>query len=137
MNLAPMEEDLFNEARRIEPAEGRIAYLDQACGSDPALRRRVEDLLRAHEGASRFLESPAAGITRDLDLAFDRALATPGMKIGPYELVEEIGEGGMGIVYLAQQREPVQRRVALKIIKRGWTPGKSLRGSRRSGKPSP
>ncbi len=92
------------------PAEERAAYLDRACGSDPALRQRIEALLAAEHAAENFLEhSPAAAIPGE----------KPGDWIGRYKLLEQIGEGGCGVVYLAEQLEPVRRRVALKIIKPG------------------
>jgi tetratricopeptide (TPR) repeat protein/tRNA A-37 threonylcarbamoyl transferase component Bud32 len=90
-------------------------YLDEVCGADDALRRRVRDLLDAHREAGSFLESPAAG-----PVTPDQAIHEgPGTVVGPYQLLEPLGEGGMGTVFLAQQTQPVQRRVALKVIKPG------------------
>jgi eukaryotic-like serine/threonine-protein kinase len=101
---------------KTNPAE-RAAFLDEACGADTDLRRRVEALLRAHDDPGRFLEpaAPEQGGTADAGLLTER----PGTCIGPYKLVQQIGEGGMGVVYIADQAEPVKRRVALKIIKPG------------------
>jgi serine/threonine protein kinase len=97
--------------------EERAAFLDQACGADADLRRRVEALLRAHDDPGRFLEpaAPEQGKTGDAGPLAEG----PGTCIGPYKLVQQIGEGGMGVVYIADQAEPVKRRVALKIIKPG------------------
>jgi len=108
-------EEIFCKAIEItDPAE-RAAYLDETCGTDSKLRARVEALLAAHERAGGFLGSPAAGVTLDGPARIDG----PGTAIGRYELLELIGEGGMGLVYLAEQKEPVRRKVALKIIKPG------------------
>jgi eukaryotic-like serine/threonine-protein kinase len=113
------ERDLFIAALQIEDAARRSAYLDQACAGDAALRQRVEALLKAH-AASReesFLTGPHQWIS-----AAGAAAASaegPGTRIGPYKLLQQIGEGGMGVVYMAEQEQPVRRRVALKIIKPG------------------
>src|SRR5215472_11175146 len=111
------EEEIFHQAlARSSPAE-RAAYLEQACAGDPALRASVEALLRANVGASGFLDRPASalGTTVEEQPAGER----PGVTIGPYKLVERIGEGGMGTVWMAQQTEPVKRLVAVKLIKPG------------------
>ena len=100
---------------KLRPAE-RIRFLDAACDENDDLRREVEILLDAHVKAASFLEEPAvAAPTLDQPSGTER----PDTQIGPYILVEEIGEGGMGIVYMAVQREPVERKVALKIIRPG------------------
>ncbi len=98
------------------PAEERLAYLDQACGGDVALRQRVEALLKAHEEAAQqsFLTNPYQPAS-----AIDPPSEGPGTRIGPYKLLQQIGEGGMGVVFMAEQEQPVKRRVALKIIKPG------------------
>jgi hypothetical protein len=115
-------------AALARPAEERAAYLDQACGSDAELRRRGEALLQAHDNAGSFLNQPAApaSVTTDasagqwIDRAAPPALAEgPGTVIGPYNLTEQIGEGGMGLVFVAEQQQPVRRKVALKVIKPG------------------
>src|SRR5262245_36524755 len=108
---------VFNAALELRTAE-RAAFLDQACAGDAALRRRVEALLRAHNQAEGFLEAPPAGFS------FERPdniplTEKPGDKIGRYKLLQQIGEGGCGVVYMAEQEEPVRRRVALKVIKLG------------------
>ena len=92
------------------------AYLDGACREDATLRERVEELLRAHGDAGSFLESPAVKPTM---IAASTRTEAAGNVIGPYRLIEPIGEGGMGVVYLAEQTEPVRRRLALKVIKPG------------------
>jgi WD40 repeat protein/serine/threonine protein kinase len=110
-------EDLFHEAMEIADKAERKAYLDEACQDDPPLRAEVEALLMAHDRAGEFLQNPAGGSDVTLDLSASRE--APGTRIGHYELLELVGEGGMGLVYLADQKEPVKRRVALKIIKPG------------------
>ena len=111
------EESIFAEAIGKQSPEDRNAYLDAACGSDSDLRARVEALLVAHENPDSFLDPPDA----DEDATEDYAsiAEVPGTVIGPYKLLQQIGEGGMGTVFMAEQTEPVKRRVALKIIKPG------------------
>jgi eukaryotic-like serine/threonine-protein kinase len=100
---------------KTEPTE-RAAYLAQACGSDDLLRQRVEVLLKANDDPGSFLKSPAnMGATVDQPAVPER----PGAVIGPYKLLQQIGEGGMGTVFMAEQTHPVQRKVALKLIKAG------------------
>ena len=113
----PSIDKVFFAAMELESPEARAAYLDEACGSDLDLRRRVERLLGAQSKMGSFLDSPAAGPT--MTLPSDQALEGPGTVIGPYKLLEQIGEGGMGVVYMAEQTQPVRRKVALKIIKPG------------------
>jgi tetratricopeptide (TPR) repeat protein len=111
----------------------RAAYLDEACGPDRELRQRVEALLRAHDQAGRFLEPPPGDprSTAVVDAAADTATGAPAahapaarpvtgqLIAGRYTLLEKIGEGGMGTVWLAQQQKPVRRPVAVKVIKAG------------------
>ena len=99
------------------PVEQRAAYLQEACAGDDALRQRVEDLLRAHEMAGTFMGSPAAALKRETTPI--KPLEQLGERIGRYKLLQQIGEGGCGVVYMAEQEEPVRRRVALKVIKLG------------------
>jgi WD40 repeat protein/serine/threonine protein kinase len=110
------ERTIFLEALDLgDPAE-RSAYLDRACAGDAALRAQVEQLLRAHEEPGPFMECPAA----DQDITVEGpARERPGTVIGPYKLMEQIGEGGMGLVFVAVQQHPVRRKVALKLIKPG------------------
>jgi serine/threonine-protein kinase len=116
MNVMQLsEEAIFHVARRIEDHEVRAAYLDQVIGSNAALRRQVNRLLKACEREASFLEVPVCDATVDMPVPAER----PGTVIGPYKLMEQIGEGGMGVVYVAEQHQPVRRKVALKIIKPG------------------
>jgi WD40 repeat protein len=120
------DETIFAAALRWETPAQRAAYLDEACAGDPALRARVEALLRADADAGTFLERPvgrppAAGAAT-LRVGFSELLPvaeTPGARIGRYKLLQQIGEGGCGTVFMAEQEEPVRRRVALKVIKLG------------------
>ena len=104
----------MNAALELPPSD-RTAYLDGACAGDAALRKRVESLLRAHDEAGTFLETSPASLT----IVATPVTEKPGDRIGRYKLLQQIGEGGMGVVYMAEQREPVVRKVALKIIKLG------------------
>src|SRR5687767_8324111 len=109
---------IFNEALEIAAPEARAAYLDRTCGADPALRRKIDSLLIAYEKASdSFVD--LEGNLPTLVSETTRDLEGPGSVIGRYKLLQQIGEGGMGAVYMAEQEEPVRRRVALKIIKLG------------------
>ena len=109
-------ETIFAEALRLPPEE-RAAYLAEATGENPELRQEVESLLQSYQ-AGEFLEEAA---TPDLRAAQRTVPLTerPGDIIGRYKLLQEIGQGGCGVVYMAEQIEPVRRRVALKIIKLG------------------
>jgi serine/threonine protein kinase len=126
MKAFERELSVFSAARQL-PAAERAAYLDQTCAGDPALRQRVEELLRAGEDAEGFLQEPAPGAQRPVGSPAPATLvlnaAAPGEKagdrIGHYKLSQQIGEGGCGLVYMAEQEEPVRRRVALKVIKLG------------------
>jgi WD40 repeat protein/serine/threonine protein kinase/tetratricopeptide (TPR) repeat protein len=110
-NIASIEA-IFNGALEIPSAEARAVYLDRVCAADPELRRQVESLIAAHDRAGRFLASPT--------VSYEFGPPEPvGSTVGPYKLMEQIGEGGMGVVYVAEQARPVRRRVALKIIKPG------------------
>jgi serine/threonine protein kinase/Flp pilus assembly protein TadD len=109
------EESVFKVAAEFPTAEERVAYLHQVCDGDKALFQRVSALLRAHEESQTFLESPP----RMLAAAGDHSNVEVPSRIGPYKLREKIGEGGMGVVYVAEQTEPVRRKLALKIIKPG------------------
>ena len=111
--------EIFNEAVELISTAERAAYLDRACGDDRAMRCRVEGLLEAHAHADGFLESPTPASTADAKADGWSAAESAGTTIGPYKLLEQIGEGGMGVVYVAEQARPVRRKVALKIIKPG------------------
>jgi serine/threonine-protein kinase len=115
-DASPLEALLFATLEKGSPQE-RAAYLDAACAGDPDLRRRVERMLAAQARAGNFLERPAPGPVLTVD---EQPLGErPGTVIGPYRLMEQIGEGGMGLVFVAEQQQPVRRKVALKVIKPG------------------
>ena len=105
---------LFHEAIETDPAE-RAALLDTACEGDEALRQRIEELLTSHDQGRGILDEDGVGLLTREDFLDPMV----GESIGPYRLVEVIGEGGMGIVYEAEQQAPVRRRVALKLIRLG------------------
>src|SRR5262245_32981423 len=111
------EIELFAEAIQLSTAE-RIAFLDRACANDADLRRRIELLLRSNDRVGAFLEEPPTGAIRE-ERAKVTASEKPGDRVGRYKLLRQIGEGGCGIVFMAEQEEPVRRRVALKVIKPG------------------
>jgi serine/threonine protein kinase/Flp pilus assembly protein TadD len=123
------EETIFSTALELSAGQ-RAAYLEQACGRDVKLRQRVEALLVVHERTSDFLKNPAPGVKPPpgadgppgprptIQISFP-ATQKPGDKIGRYKLLQQLGEGGCGVVYMAEQEEPVKRRVALKVIKLG------------------
>jgi serine/threonine protein kinase/tetratricopeptide (TPR) repeat protein len=110
------ERDIFIAAVNKPNATARASYLDGACGNDSDLRERIESLLREHDQLGNFLESPAAAPVATVDKP---VAELPGTHIGPYKLLEEIGAGGMGAVWMAEQQQPVRRKVALKVIKPG------------------
>src|SRR5262245_45924732 len=107
---------LFLEATERHAPEEWPAFLDQACAGDAELRAAVERLLRAREKLGSFHENAGPHLASTADVGEKERAGTV---IGPYKLVAEIGEGGMGSVFLAQQTEPVRRVVALKVIKAG------------------
>ncbi len=123
------QREIFLSALQVTGAVERAAFLDGACANDPVLRREVEALLREQAEIGGFLETPALAAKFAFPRDDDRnstAQATPvpltekeGDRIGRYRLLERIGEGGAGVVYMAEQEEPVRRRVALKVIKLG------------------
>jgi len=109
-------EAIFAVALGIADPAQRRDYLDRVCAEDAALRSEVESLLVAHEQAGDFLQTEIS----DSPTALNAPLTEiPGTRIGRYKLLEQIGEGGFGVVWMAEQEEPVRRRVALKIIKLG------------------
>jgi serine/threonine protein kinase len=120
------ERELFLEAlERPTPGE-RAAFLDEVCAHDPSLRAAVEALLQNHK-EDAFLESPAIATPHAADSKKNRSDTItlvligekPGDQIGHYKLLQQIGEGGVGVVFMAEQEEPVRRRVALKVLKPG------------------
>ena len=126
------DRDLFIAALQIDDSAKRAAFLDNACSGDLPLRQRVERLLQLHNEAGSFLDKPAAenagsaNSTREDEQGRPGPAGTathtspgPGAHIGPFKLLQQIGEGGMGTVWMAQQTQPVKRTVALKLIKPG------------------
>jgi len=116
------EETLFNAALQLATPEARASYLQEACPDDEPLRQRILALLQAHEQAGAILDQPAGGLparTLIVNTATIQLTEKAGDKIGRYKLLQQIGEGGCGVVYMADQEEPVHRRVALKVIKLG------------------
>ncbi len=110
--------EIFFDALDMPTSESRAAYLQAACGGDVVLRRKVDELLKEHFSGDSLL----AGSALDGEWASEArppASEAPAQMIGRYKLLEKIGEGGFGEVWMAEQREPVKRRVALKIIKLG------------------
>ena len=118
MSAEQREEAVFEAALQL-PADQRSAYLDTECAGDAELRRRVEVLLGAFGRASGFMKQPAADTSGRTRLFSHPPSEKPGDCIGRYKLLQQIGEGGCGVVYMAEQTEPVHRRVALKVIKLG------------------
>ena len=113
MNDAKQQDEIFQRAIRIEDPEQRAVYLNEACDGNTELRRWVDLLLEGHFGTGEFLPSTVgAASTTSVSEGI-------GSTIGRYKLLQQIGEGGFGIVYMAEQRKPVARKVALKIIKLG------------------
>src|SRR5436305_1039965 len=109
-------EEILLAAVEKPTAEAREAYLKEACGDNAELRAEVGALLKAYEAAGSFLEQP---LFPPAPAKPPEHAETPGRVIGPYKLIQQIGEGGMGVVFMAEQEQPVCRKVALKIIKPG------------------
>jgi WD40 repeat protein/serine/threonine protein kinase len=118
MNTLNVVEAVFFAALEKSTPEARAAYLDEACHGDANLRRCVERLLDAHPKVEGFLQSPAPGLAATVDEP-PSIVEKPGTVIGPFKLLQQLGEGGFGVVFLAEQERPVRRKVALKIIKPG------------------
>ena len=117
MGKEPQQKDeIFNAAAEITDVDERASYIAEACGDDSALQAEIKDLLRHDDAVDSLLDRSAPGLGATLD---QPVTEKPGTQIGPYKLLQQIGECGMGVVYMAEQKEPVKRRVALKIIKPG------------------
>jgi serine/threonine protein kinase len=114
--MSHTEESMFAEALEKRDPQKRAAFLNRACEDDPESRASVEALLCAYEDG-QFLESPASALAETVDEAVAREM--PGTVIGPYKLLGQIGEGGFGVVFMAEQQQPIRRKVALKVIKPG------------------
>jgi serine/threonine protein kinase/TolA-binding protein len=114
--LSLPEEWIFARALEITSAPERAAFLDRACAGNPALRAEVEALLRAHDRSGDLLDVPEGAAPTPADRP---AGEQAGAVIGRYKLLQEIGEGGMGTVWMAEQSDPIQRRVAVKVVKEG------------------
>ena len=120
--------ELFLHAVGKLPPEQWHGYVAEACGPDAELAQQVHHFLEVHLQAGSFLERPAVAVGAtgafvsspgEGEPVLPPSSATPGTLVGPYKLVQEIGEGGMGTVWMAEQTHPVQRKVALKVIKPG------------------
>ena len=119
MNAPNQSDEAIFEAALDLPVPQRAAYLKQTCGTDGERRERLEHLLAAHEQADGILEQSPVVSVRENFAAAAPLTEKPGDRIGRYRLLQQIGEGGCGVVYMAEQEEPVRRRVALKVIKLG------------------
>src|SRR6185369_5501170 len=117
------EETIFEQAVGLDSADSREAFIREACGKDAAMLERLRGLLRAHDRAGRFLDHKRPGAEAFAAAPDGATIACVaekvGDRIGRYKLLQQIGEGGCGVVYVAEQEEPVRRRVALKVIKPG------------------
>ena len=119
MGDANLDEETIFEAAWMLPVEQRAAYLQEACREDAQLRQRVEHLLKASDRAGGFMQEPYAPESVKQDAIRLPGAERIGDRIGRYKLLQQIGEGGCGVVYMAEQEEPVRRRVALKVIRLG------------------
>src|SRR5262245_37150558 len=115
MSDKPSIDSIFCSAIEIELPDERRAFVEQACGEDVDLRQQVERLLHAHFHGPSILDATVQPVAT----ANESFREAGGAVIGPYKLLEQIGEGGMGAVWMAEQKEPIQRRVAVKVIKAG------------------
>lgn len=114
MTTPNKEEQIFHGALEIDSARRRAAYIQRECAGNRAMLERIRTLLWEHEAAG-LLDEPPSGVESPLiDLTSESS-----SQFGPYKLLQQLGEGGFGVVYMAQQQDPVRRNVALKIIKPG------------------
>ena len=117
MDKKKNEEAIFKAAVKLKTSAERMAYVKEVCGDDSRLLARVTSLLKVHSSKNKVLDA----LIPDIDVTLDSTPLSegPGTVIGRYKLLEQIGEGGFGVVYMAEQTKPINRRVALKIIKLG------------------
>ena len=120
---SPQANALFLNALELHFPDERLEFLERTCADNAELRAEVEAMLTASEKAGSFLE---AGPARGGGTLAQPVTERPGSVIGPYKLLQQIGEGGMGTVYMAEQTDPVQRKVALKVIKAGMDSGQVI-----------
>ena len=113
--------EVFCQALDCNTAQEQADYLDQACQGRPELRARVEALLKANDEASGFLREPSGRQDATMD---EPIREKPGAVIGRYKLMEQIGEGGMGLVFVAEQQHPAAARLPSRSSSRAWTHGK-------------
>ncbi|MCH8047277.1 MAG: protein kinase, partial [Planctomycetes bacterium] len=109
-------DSIFSTAVEIGSPEQCASYLDEACAGDPDLRAQIDEMIAAQPKVGDFMEEPAMGVVESIARPIVEKI---GDTIGPYVIREQIGEGGFGVVYVAEQEKPVRRKVALKIIKPG------------------
>jgi serine/threonine protein kinase len=124
-NFKQVKEIFLAAVERADPQE-QEAYLRQACGDDAELRRRVEALLRRHQQPGGLLEQPAVAPATMLAPHLGPRQDSAGTRLGPYKLLQLLGEGGMGAVWMAEQQEPVHRLVAVKVIRAGLDSGQAV-----------
>src|SRR3954465_13243193 len=105
-------EAIFFAALDRTTPQGRVAYVEATCVGDPELLRRVRELLSCHDGSVGLLDAPPPGLACTVDMP--ASSEQPGTVIGPYRLLQQIGEGGLGTVYMAEQTQPVRRLLSLK-----------------------
>lgn len=126
------DRDLFIAALQLNTCEKRAAYLKEACGTDRERRQRIEKLLQQHEESESFLNPGDVERTAAFELhtslrSDPLSLEQAGDQIGPFKLLQKLGDGGMGTVWVAEQEKPVKRRVALKLVKAGMDSAEVLR----------
>ena len=119
--MNPNREELLFQLALTKSSDERAEFLERECRNDAALRARIAALLAAHDQPGELLATPTPGVkaTIKLEFAEEPADEAVGQTLGRYKLLERVGEGGCGVVYVAEQTEPVRRRVALKVIKLG------------------
>ena len=110
------EAAIFDAARQIDAPEARLLFIQVACAENRDLQARVEALLRVNDEQGTFLDSPVASLQGAINATISEGVGT---LIGPYKLIEQIGEGGFGVVFMAEQQHPIRRKVALKVLKAG------------------